>query len=160
MIITSAPQLRLSLGKKMGADEVVSIEKIAEDERIEHIKELTEGRGADVVIEAAGAPAAVPEGMKMCRDGGTYVIVGQYTDNGSVEINPHLDINKKHLDIRGCWGCDFSHLYKAIGILSGPGEDFPIQEAISAYYSLNQASKALSAVENLMVVKAVIDPKR
>jgi len=31
---------------------------------------------------------------------GVYVIVGQYTDNGSIDINPHLDINKKHLDIR------------------------------------------------------------
>lgn len=56
------------------------------------------------------------EGLKMTRDNGTsmfalcvcspvrrigvYVIVGQYTDNGDIQINPHLHVNKKHIDVR------------------------------------------------------------
>ncbi|MER8223572.1 zinc-binding dehydrogenase [Streptomyces sp. NPDC094143] len=53
--------------------------------------DLTGGRGADVTIEATGAPAAVPEGMRLTRDAGRYVVVGQYTDAGTATFNPHLD---------------------------------------------------------------------
>jgi len=84
---------------------------------------------------------------------GVYVIVGQYTDNGSIDINPHLDINKKHLDIRylntfdihiiyshfhnrGCWGCDFSHLYLAIQMMGKTAQTVPWTKMITAKYSL------------------------
>ena len=72
---------------------------------------------ADIVIEASGNPNAVKEGMNYSRDGGTYVIVGQYTNAGEVSINPHLDINKKHLTVKGSWGSDFSHFYLAVKFL-------------------------------------------
>ena len=38
------------------------------------------------------------------RDGGRYVVAGHYTDVGPSTINAHQHINRKHLDIRGCWG--------------------------------------------------------
>ena len=40
--------------------------------------------------------------MQMTRDNGRFVVVGQYTDAGTVEVNPHWHINRKHLEIRGC----------------------------------------------------------
>jgi L-iditol 2-dehydrogenase len=88
----------------MGADLVLDVEGTSARERRSVVMETTQGRGADVAIEASGNPAAVSEGLDLVRDGGTYVIVGQYTDHGPVEINPHLQINKKHVDIRGVWG--------------------------------------------------------
>ena len=71
------------------------------------MREITKGRGADVTIEASGNPKAMNEGFVMTRDAGRYVVVGQYTDVGDIRMNPHLDLNKKHLEIRGCWGADF-----------------------------------------------------
>ena len=60
------------------------------------MRERTEGRGADVVIEASGNPQAVVEGLEMLRDAGRYVIVGQYTDAGDVTLNPHRHVNRRH----------------------------------------------------------------
>jgi threonine dehydrogenase-like Zn-dependent dehydrogenase len=151
--------MRLHLAKEFGADFIISIDDYPENERIQAVLELTGGRGTDVTIEASGNPKAVAEGTRMTRDNGTYVIVGQYTDCGNVEINPHLDINKKHLDIRGCWGCDFSHLYKAIQMMNRHADNFPWEKTISASYGLNNAQQALNDVENLKVIKAIIDPK-
>ena len=37
----------------------------------------------------------------MVRDGGRMVVCGHYTDNGSVEIHPHWQINRKHVDLKG-----------------------------------------------------------
>src|SRR5207237_1323792 len=78
-------------------------------ERLEWVLERTDGRGADVTIEATGTPDAAVQAMRFVRDAGRVVIVGQYTDHGETSFNPHLDLNKKHLDVRGCWGSDFSH---------------------------------------------------
>ena len=44
--------------------------------------DATHGEGADVVIEAAGAAAAIAEGLDLARVGGRYVIAGHYTDVG------------------------------------------------------------------------------
>lgn len=97
VIVVGAPKLRLDLAREFGADAVINIETTSPEQRLAAVQELTQGRGADVVIEATGVPEAVREGMAMTRDAGTYVVVGQYTDNGEVAINPHLDLNKKHL---------------------------------------------------------------
>jgi len=160
ILLLGAPALRLDLAREFGTDTVFDIETLSPTERIEAVLQQTGGRGADVTIEASGNPKAVAEGLQMTRDNGTYVVVGQYTDNGPVEVNPHLDINRKHLDIRGCWGCDFSHLYRAIAMMGRYADQFPWEKAITAYYGLEETQRALDDVEQLKVVKAVIDPRK
>ena len=49
---------------------------------------LTGGRGGDLVVEATGAPAAVAEGIDLCRPGGRYLVLGQYTDHGPTPAEP------------------------------------------------------------------------
>ncbi|NIP59242.1 MAG: zinc-binding dehydrogenase, partial [Gemmatimonadetes bacterium] len=78
----------------MGVDRTWELEETSEEGRREAVLELTRGRGADVIVEATGNPAAIPEGFGLLRDGGTYVIAGHYTDAGPVSINPHADINR------------------------------------------------------------------
>ncbi|NQU13787.1 MAG: alcohol dehydrogenase, partial [Desulfobacteraceae bacterium] len=112
----------------------------------------------DVTIEASGNPLAVVEGLQMTRDNGIYVIVGQYTDAGDVTINPHLHINKKHLDIRGTWGIDYSHIYKSVHLMAKHSNRFQWRKMISKTYPLEEVKAALEAVKLLQVVKAVIAP--
>lgn len=158
IILLGAPEARLALGPGFGADDVIDIRGLTSEQRVEAVLDRTHGRGADVVIEASGSPAAVAEGVKMARDAGVYVIVGQYTDNGDVTINPHLDINKKHLDIRGCWGSDFSHVYRSTAMMARSQDRLDWSAMISRAYGLEEAAQALADVENLKVIKAVIDP--
>ena len=70
------------------------------------VRDLTGGLGVDVAIEAAGSARAVEEALDLIRDGGRYVIAGHYTDAGPSAINVHQQINRKHLEIRGCWGSE------------------------------------------------------
>jgi threonine dehydrogenase-like Zn-dependent dehydrogenase len=160
VIVVGAPQARLEMAVAVGADHVIDIGRVGAKERVAQVRGLTGGRGADVTIEATGNPKAIPEGMWMTRDNGRYVVVGQYTDAGPVEINPHWDINRKHLEIRGCWGSDFSHFYRGIKVLAKHGDRFPYERFITRRYSLDQMDEALRAVEQLEVVKAVVEPSR
>jgi threonine dehydrogenase-like Zn-dependent dehydrogenase len=61
--------------------------------------------GADVVLECVGIPAAVPEGMEMCCDGGKYLVLGHYCDAGSVPFNPQV-ITRKQLQVFGSWSSE------------------------------------------------------
>ena len=56
-------------------------------------------------------------GSTLVRDGGRYVIAGHYTDVGDSAINAHQHINRKHLEIRGCWGSEAGHFLRALSVL-------------------------------------------
>jgi L-iditol 2-dehydrogenase len=130
------------------------------EERLSAVRHATGGRGPDIVIEASGNPSAVSEGCDHVRDAGRYVIVGQYTDNGSIELNPHLQINRKHLEIRGCWGSDYAHLWRAMDIMESQAKRGGLDwsDLISHRYTLDQAGEALADVAAGITVKAVILP--
>lgn len=156
--VIGAPALRLEAAKSFGADWTMDVDQTTPDERARAVRDATGGHGPDIVIEASGNPRAVPEGCDLVRDAGRYVIVGQYTDHGDVSINPHRHINRKHLEIRGCWGSDFSHLTRAMEIMARFGGQMDWSSLISRRYTLDEAAQALADVEALRVVKAVITP--
>ena len=165
VLCIGAPDQRLEAATEAGASEVLNFEERNESDRLAWVLERTGGRGADVTIEATGAPDAVVQAMRFTRDAGRVVIVGQYTDHGPVSseaaFNPHLDINKKHLDVRGCWGSDFSHFYRAVQIASDPVRSRPwaaLKSKLSRY-KLTQANEALADVAGGRVLKALIDPR-
>ncbi len=158
VLCIGAPANRLDAARAMGAAATLDIETHGERERVEWVLEQTGGRGADVTIEATGAPVAVAQAMRYTRDAGRVVVVGQYTDHGEVSFNPHLDLNKKHLDVRGCWGSDFSHFYRGARVMSDPARSLPWASLKLERYSLTRAGEALEQVAAGRVVKALIDP--
>lgn len=78
------------LARRLGASEVCNLTRTDVQEIIAHIKERSGGLGADVVFEASGNPNAVPQGMEMLRNRGTYLVPGQYSNSGKVEIAPQM----------------------------------------------------------------------
>lgn len=163
VLCIGAPQSRLDASLKAGASAVLNIETSDEQQRLDWILEKTNGRGADITIEATGAPVAVVQAMRFTRDAGRVVIVGQYTNHGPIpaeaHFNPHLDLNKKHLDVRGCWGSDFSHFYRGAQLISEPGRSDPWAGMRLTTYDLNHANEALADVAAGRVLKALINPQ-
>ena len=134
------------------------VDRSSLEERSDDILALTGGRGPDVVIEAAGNPVAVSEGLALVRDGGTYVVAGHYTDVGAISVNPHTEINRKHVELRGQWGTDFHHLARALTLLARHRDRLPFRKVIGARYGLDQTNEALADVAALRVTKAIIEP--
>lgn len=157
VIVVGAPPDRLEFSRRMGATQTIDL-ALAPEERLAKVHALTRGRGADVVIEAAGAPEAVSQALDLVRDGGRVVVSGHYTDNGPVSIHPHWQINRKHVEIRGCWGSDFSHFYRSAHLVARHQERFAWREMVSRRYTIDQANEALDAVARREVVKALIVP--
>ena len=159
VFVVGAPKPRLEAAKKIGAEDVLDITEVADAaNRAAWVRDRTAGRGADVVIEASGNPAAVPEGLEMLRDAGRYLVVGQYTDAGDAVVNPHRHINRKHATVLGCWGFEFTHFYRALKMMAKHNARFRWRELITREYRLGDAARALDDMERLSVIKAVIRP--
>ena len=73
---------RLELARRSGVESVVDAS--AEDS-ILAVRRMTDGRGAEVVVEATGAALAAFEGMQMAAPNGELVLLG--TPRGSCELD-------------------------------------------------------------------------
>ncbi len=159
IIAIGAPADRLALAREMGADLTLDITATSPEERRQLVFDATHGEGADVVLEAAGAAAAIPEGLDLARVGGRYVIAGHYTDVGPSTINAHHQINRKHLEIRGCWGSEARHFLRALAVLERHPA-IPFRKIGARTYGLRQLNEALADAEQMRIPKALVDPAR
>jgi threonine dehydrogenase-like Zn-dependent dehydrogenase len=158
VIAIGAPAPRLDLARAMGAEYVYDVHGSTPGQRLEEVRALTHGEGVDVVIEAAGSPRAIEEGLTLARDGGRYVVAGHYTDAGPSSVNAHQHINRKHLEILGCWGSEARHFLRALGFLERHAADIPWKRIGGRTYPLNRLNDALADAEAMRITKAVVDP--
>ena len=96
LIVTDLNEDRLSLAKKVGADYVFNP---TNDNVVEEVRNLTEGYGCDVFIEASGSGPAVEQGLEMIRNLGTFVVFGVFKKPVTVDWSVIGD--RKELTIKG-----------------------------------------------------------
>ncbi len=159
IVAIGAPADRLALALRMGADLALDLQATTPEQRLEQVRALTYGEGADVVIEAAGSARAIEEGLTLVRDGGRYVVAGHYTDVGPSAVNAHQHINRKHLEIRGCWGSEPGHFLRALSFLERHAGRVAWREIGSRTYALTRLNEALADAEAMRITKALVDPQ-
>lgn len=146
IIVVGGPPKRLELAKEFGADVVVDIGEVGDpEERIRLVKEETLGkRGADIVFECAGIPAALPEGLSMLRDSGRYVELGHFTNVGPVSINPHLQMMQKNVDFFACWGGETEFFVQGLPFLEK--REWPYEKIVSPIIRMERVKDAIEAI--------------
>ena len=134
------------LREEFGADVTINIEEVPDPkERIEMVKKETPGGyGADVVFECAGVPAALPEGIDMLRRGGTYAVVGHFTDVGEVPLNPFTHMCNKHITLVGVWGGNLPYFVKGKPILESG--KYPFSKMVSHKLPLERLGDVMTAI--------------
>jgi NAD+-dependent secondary alcohol dehydrogenase Adh1 len=83
IVVDRSPEA-LELATTLGADHTV----VAEGSQVEQVKELTDGEGADVVLDFVAEEGAENEGFAMTRPNGSYSVIGY---GGELRV-PTLDI--------------------------------------------------------------------
>lgn len=165
VIAIGGPKTRLDLVKQLGADVTIDISEMKDPaERMAYVKSLTQGGlGADMVVEAAGFPVAVPQGLDMLRDSGKFVELGHFTDVGTTEINPHWHMVRKNCDIFGVWGSAAEHIRLALAMMERG--NLPYEKIVSHKIPLSQIKEAFDAINNgeykidgQEVCKIAVDP--
>jgi L-iditol 2-dehydrogenase len=141
------------MAESLGADHVIDMRHYkSSDERVKKVRKLTNGLGGDVVIEAVGVPAAVPEGIDMTRRGGKFVEVGHYTNPGPVLINPHVICNKD-LDILGSWTYPPTQFGTVLELMRLSMDRMPLEKIVTHKYKVEDAQKSIDTLKSRQGIK-------
>ena len=157
IIVIGAPDERLELARTWGATDTISVSEVPEPgARIEAARELTDGQGAEVVMEWSGARTAFAEGLDMVRRGGRFLVGGQVGPH-KVEIQPST-IMKNHLDVIGSMSASDNHYWKAMDFMARAQDEFDFDLMLTTRFGLDQVTEALHGMQDLSEIKPVIDP--
>ena len=89
VIVFDRLEHRLALAEEFGADHTINIEEFSTPNmRRERVQDLTNSRGADIVMELVGRPELMTEGLTYLTNGGTFVEIGNIVPGSKVEIEP------------------------------------------------------------------------
>jgi threonine dehydrogenase-like Zn-dependent dehydrogenase len=133
------------------------------ESRIDRVMELTNGIGADKVIEVVGFPAVVEEGLKMVRMRGVYLEVGHISPNSYPSID-FSELVKNQVRIYGIQHYDPWIIPNSIDFLERTADKYPLTSVISHEFPLDQIGKAFETAEWLgtqkgsVVTRAVVTP--
>jgi threonine dehydrogenase-like Zn-dependent dehydrogenase len=160
VICVGAPEEpRLKLARKFGAEATVNLDEYKTPaDRIERVRDLVGGYGADVVMDCSGHPTAGPEGIEFLRDGGSYVEMGQFTDAGSIDTNWHR-VCTKDLNILGSWGFTANDLPLGVKMLYEARDKYPWFDMQTIYpFTQEGLSNAIDDAIAMRTVKSTIVP--
>ena len=111
--LNSSEYCRFGIAKKVGADTIVNVQK---ENLVDRVKELTNGRMADCVIETSGAPQAIAQTPNLLKNDGRLISVGIPSDNNI--MFPWKDAVLKNLKFFFNMSSSYTSWDKALGMLN------------------------------------------
>jgi len=159
IIALDAMDMKLEMAKEFGADKGINVSGLSDEELVEMIRDETEGRGADVVVETVGQPEVVKVGLEMLRRGGTYLETGNFVDTGgTVTLNVHRHIAAKNVLLYGNTNHPHDGYYRAMEMMYQYRDTFPFEKLITHRYRLDQAQEAMEKSFEEDALKVVFVP--
>jgi threonine dehydrogenase-like Zn-dependent dehydrogenase len=157
VIVVGAPQRRLNLAQQWGARAVVDVDEHGTPEaRLEAVRELTDGTGADVVMELSGAPLAFAEGMDFLRPGGRYAVVGQL--GGPLTPVQAALIVRKQATILGVQSADIGQFWKALDFVRRTHDRYDFEAMLTTRYPLDRINEAIQDMRAFKEIKPIVLP--
>jgi L-iditol 2-dehydrogenase len=148
--------MRMDMAKRFGFDDIISLEDTPEvDDRVESVRSVTRGLGADIVVEVVGLPAAFAESLRLVRKGGRVVEFGHFTDNGTMALNPQHIVNLD-VDILGSYAYPNSQIGTSLAFLSRYAEVYPFEDLVTHEFPVEQTEEAILASRDKLCVKAMV----
>jgi 2-desacetyl-2-hydroxyethyl bacteriochlorophyllide A dehydrogenase len=140
---------RLDLAKQFGATPI----HLTEGDPKREVRAATEGRGADVVVEAVGRPEAVDAAISLARNAGTVSGIGVQV--GKAEMNLGLAW-LKGLDLRLGQANVIAHVDRVLALLdSGRIDPTPL---VTHHMKLDEAVEAYDIYDRREALKILLTP--
>jgi threonine dehydrogenase-like Zn-dependent dehydrogenase len=155
IILIERNPYRVMKAKELGF-KVLDATGTSVQERIDEIRQLTDSRGADIVIESTGVPELVGEGLEMARKGGKYLIFGTAVDKGPAPVNPFL-ICRKELEIYGSYAYPSWKLKSALTALNDMKDQ--CRNLITHKFPIEKLEEGIMIASVGESLKVVIEPR-
>lgn len=141
---------RLQKALELGADGIING---AQTDVAEEVKRLTDGKGCDLVVEAAGSQTTTVQAIHMTKKGATIVLVG-YSKSGEMTLPTSLILDKE-LTLKSVFR--YRHIYP-MAIEAVAAGRVNLKGIVTDIFELDEAQKAMdySVNHKADIVKAVI----
>jgi L-iditol 2-dehydrogenase len=149
---TGADEGRLARAKELGADYTLNLE---EQDPEAAVKELTEGYGADVVLECSGAPAAASLGLELVRKQGKYTQIGLFGRPITLDFER---IAYKEIRVTGSLSQRWTAWKRTLQLME-QGK-VQLKPMISDVFPLSEWRQAFELFESRKGLKIILDPKQ
>ncbi len=143
--------LRLAKARELGFRQVIDI---GETDPVEAVLDLTDGQGADLVVECSGAPRAIPGAVDLVRKRGRICAIG-LTGNRPVEL-PWDKFQFKVVDLNFCLSTEYEAWDRTIALIHGGA--VPSEELITHREPLENWESVFDDIENLDALKCLMLP--
>lgn len=144
-IIVDLAEERLRFAERLGADQMING---GEGNVVEKVLSLTNGYGADVVVEAIGLPATWQQALRLARKGGTVLEFGGCPPGTRIEIDAEK-IHYGEMTILGTFHATPLHFRKAVNLIASRTVDVrPLVTSKMKLKDINKAFEALSTSKN------------
>jgi L-iditol 2-dehydrogenase len=127
---------RLEFAQELGADETINGRN---EDAVKRVKELTNGYGADVVIEAVGLPSTWEQALRIVRKGGTVLEFGGCPPGSEIRISTDL-LHYGEVTVLGTFHTTPIHFRKALQLIASRTVD--VKPLITRKMRLEQLQEA------------------
>jgi L-iditol 2-dehydrogenase len=152
VVVTDINKRRLVFAEKFGARAGI----LANDNTIERLKEINNGRLAHVVIVATGALEAISMAWKAIDRGGTILLFAPTEPGVDIPV-PLFDLWHDGLTITTSYAGSPSDITEAIELIKS--KTIPVKDMITHRFPLARAGEGFSLVEKAQdSMKVIIEP--
>jgi L-iditol 2-dehydrogenase len=150
VIGTRQDEERLKKAENLGAAHTLNLDK---EDPVAFVKNLTNGLGADVILECSGSQAAVEIGLELVRKQGKYTQIGLFGRPITVDFEK---IAYKEIKLTGSLAQRWTAWRKALLLMSE--EKVSVKPLISDVYPLSEWKKAFTKFEEKKGLKILLEP--
>lgn len=167
VILFGGNDSRLEIGKKLGASEAFNYHQLPnwhQQEDVvksqatnipELVRQMTEGWGADVVIEATGVPAAWETAIACARAGATVNLFGGCPRDTTITVNTE-QLHYSELTLKGVFHNTPAYVREALSLLAS--RTIPFELLISEHRPLKDLEQVFHEMRDRQVIKVAIKP--
>lgn len=149
---------RLAIARSFGADHTINVTGRSAADIVAEVRDLTEGRGADLALECTGVAEAIPQGVEMVRRGGMYIVAGVFADVGTVTLNPH-HIAARQVRLIGMCNHPATGYVASLKLLEKFQRSFPLKTFVTHRFKVGDADAAMAQAMKIdESMKVVITP--
>jgi L-iditol 2-dehydrogenase len=144
---------RLEIGERLGAVKTWNYKAVEDIPAL--VRQLTDGWGADVVIEATGVPSVWETAIACARPGATVNLFGGCPRDTTITVSTE-QLHYSELTLKGVFHNTPRYVRAALDLLSS--RTLPFELLLSSEHPLSQLEQVFQQMKQRMVVKVAIVP--
>ena len=148
---------RLEIAKRFGATHTFNPNKTSVSDIDAALKELTDGRGADLAVEVSGATIGIPNLVTWLAVGGRCVTLGYVYPNADISIDAHQLVTKC-ITLRGVHNYHHTALGTSLRFIAENRGRYRFGELIGKTYPLSDINTAFADAMDQEALRIAIDP--